>query len=196
MFRKRSLVTAILATLSVLPAFAQTDQPNQLAGDTVLIIRHAEKPAEGNTLTPRGEARARAYVQYFEPFHEDGLTLKVDALYAGADSADSLRPRLTLEPLARATGLPLHDSIGTKHSDDLVAELKSRPHGHTPLIAWRHGQIPALLKAFGASPEKLLPNGIWPDDVFDNVIILTFDSAGHLATQKLIHESLQVPPTQ
>ena len=165
--------------------------PNHLAGDTVLIIRHAEKPVTGSGLTEQGEARARAYVQYFEPFREQNINLKVDALYSGADSYNSLRPRLTLEPLSKATGIPLHSTVNTKHPEDLVAQLKSEAHGHTPLIAWRHGQIPALLRAFGASPEKLLPDGVWPDDVFDNVIILRFDQAGHLTSQKLVHEILQ-----
>lgn len=182
----------VLASVSI-AAVAQAG-PDHLAGNTVLIIRHAEKPAAGSGLTAQGEARARAYVHYFEPFHEQGLSLRVDALYSGADSDNSLRPRLTLLPLSKASGLVLHSSVNTKHPEELVSELKSQPHGHTPLVAWRHGQIPALLRAFGASPETLLPGGIWPDEVFDNVIVLTFDQEGKLTSQKLIHETLQIPP--
>ena len=192
--RLLSTAMILLASLSG-EAIAQA-AANQLGGDTVLIIRHAEKPTVGSGLTTQGEARARAYVEYFEPFREQNMNRKVDALYAGADSENSLRPRLTLEPLSKATGLSLHSNVSTKHPEELVAQLKSETHGHTPLIAWRHGQIPALLRAFGASPEQLLPNGTWPDDVFDNVIILTFDQAGKLASQKLVHENLQLPPTQ
>jgi broad specificity phosphatase PhoE len=80
---------------------------NYLANNTVLIVRHAEKPESGTGLTPLGEARARLYAKYFEPFQEDGLSIPVDCLYAGADSKNSIRPRLTLEPLSKATGLPL-----------------------------------------------------------------------------------------
>ena len=180
----------LLFTASLL---AMAHAQNQLAGDTVLIIRHAEKPASGNGLTALGEERAKPYVRYFEPFQEAGLSLKVDALYSGADSASSLRPRLTLEPLSKATGMPLHATVDTKNPEELVEALKTQPHGHIPLIAWRHGQIPALLRAFGASPEQLLPGGVWPDAVYDNVILLTFDASGKLASQRLIHESLQVP---
>ena len=191
-FRLAAAAVLLFATLG---PHSNAQAPNHLAGDTILIIRHAEKPATGSGLTPQGEARAHAYIQYFEPFKEQTLALKVDALYSGADSDNSLRPRLTLEPLSNATGLPIHSTVNTKHPEELVAQLKSEPHPHTPLIAWRHGQIPALLRAFGASPEKLLPNAIWPDDVFDNVIVLTFDQAGQLTSQKLIHESLHLPPT-
>jgi hypothetical protein len=167
-------------------AMAQS-APNHLANNTVLIVRHSEKPERGSGLTPLGEARAQLYAKYFEPFQEEGLSIPVDSLYAGADSKNSMRPRLTLEPLSKATGLPLHDS------EALVLELKTEAHGRHPLIAWRHGDMPALLTSFGASPEKLLPNGKWPDDVFDWVVVLTMGPDGQLASAKVIHEQLRVP---
>jgi len=166
---------------------------NYLANNTVLIIRHSEKPESGSGLTEMGEARARLYAKYFQPFQEGGLTVPVDSLYAGADSEKSHRPRLTLEPLSKATGLSIHLKFGTKDSESLVYELKTEPHGQHPLIAWRHGDMPALLTAFGASPEKLLPNGQWPDDVFDWVVVLTMGPDGQLSSAKLIHEQLKVP---
>jgi hypothetical protein len=171
---------------------AQTAQ-NYLANNTVLIVRHAEKPADGTGLTPMGEARARLYAKYFQPFQEHGLSISVDCLYAGADSKNSVRPRLTLEPLSKASGLPLHLNVGTKNPEALVLELKTEAHGQHPLIAWRHGEIPALLTAFGIAPEKILPNGKWPDDVFDWVIVITTGPDGRPVSAKLIHESLAVP---
>jgi len=173
---------------------AQT-QParNYLADNTVLIIRHSEKPEVGTGLTPVGEARARLYIKYFQPFQEEGLSVPVDCLYAGADSQSSVRPRLTLEPLSKATGMPLHLKVGTKDSEALVLQLRTEPHGRYPLIAWRHGEIPALLRAFGASPEKLLPNGKWPDEVFDWVIMLNMGPDGKLSEARVIHEQLKIP---
>ena len=163
--------------------------PDHLAGNTVLIVRHAEKPPLGRELTPTGEARAQAYIHYFEPFHDGGLNLRVNALYAGADSADSIRPRLTLEPLGHATGLAVDSTISTKTPDALVSLLRATQHGNHPLVAWRHGSIPSLLTAFGASPD-LIPGGKWPNDVYDWVIVLNFDSTGHLRSQRLVKETL------
>jgi hypothetical protein len=163
-----------------------------LANNTVLIIRHAEKPLTGSELTPAGQARAQAYTRYFEPFREDQLNLSVDALYAGADSESSVRPRQTLEPLSKSTGLKLDTSISTKDPAALVSLLRTAPHGAHPLVAWRHGQIPALLAAFGASPT-LLPNSRWPDDTFDWVVVLRFDAAGKLASSQLVKEHLNIP---
>lgn len=180
-----------IAILLALPALAQTSK-NSLANNTVLIVRHAEKPETGTGLRARGEARAALYVHYFEPFHEDGMSVKVDCLYAGADSQKSFRPRLTLEPLAKATGMPLHDQIGTKEPERLVHELETTEHGAHPLVSWRHGEIPALLTAFGAAPEKLLPGGKWPDEVFDWVIVLKMGSDGKLTDAKLVHEHLEI----
>jgi len=164
---------------------------DQLAGNTVLIVRHAEKPLLGRELTRTGEARAQAYIRYFEPFHDGGLKLRINALYAGADSADSVRPRLTLEPLSHATGLPLDSTVSTKQPEALVTLLRTQSHGNHPLVAWRHGSIPALLTAFGASPT-LLPESKWPNDIYDWVIVLTFDRSGHLQSSRLIHENLTI----
>ena len=175
-------------------ASAQTPR-NYLANNTVLIIRHSEKfEAEvGTGLNRAGEARARLYAKYFQPFQEEGLSIPVDCLYAGADSKSSFRPRLTLEPLSKATGIPLHTNIGTKDSEMLVQELKTEAHGQHPLIAWRHGEIPALLRAFGAAPDRLLPNGQWPDDIFDWVILLKMGPDGQFGSAKLIRETLKLP---
>jgi hypothetical protein len=169
---------------------------NYLADNTVLIIRHSEKPETGTGLTAQGEARAQLYAKYFQPFQEAGFSIMVDSLYAGADSSSSNRPRLTLEPISKTTGLPLHHKVGTKESDTLVHELETEPHGKHPLIAWRHGEIPALLTAFGASPEQLLPNGKWPDDVYDWVIVLKMGPEGQLSSAKLIREHLKVPASR
>ncbi len=182
---------AIYCLPFVLPLPCQQGH-DQLAGNTVLIIRHAEKPVEGQGLSLQGERRAGMYVSYFEPFAEGDLQFNVDALYAGSDSENSSRPRRTLVPLSQAKGMPLHVNVGTKEPGKLVTELRTEPHGSHPLIAWRHGQIPALLQAFGADAQALLPGGKWPDDVYDWVIVLRFDGAGVLKQQERLQEHLSV----
>ena len=184
----------MLALAVCLPAalFAQAPAKNYLAGNTVLIIRHSEKPETGRGLTPAGEARARAYISYFEPFQEADLNYRVDALFAGADSDSSDRPRLTLEPISRATGIKLDTSVPTEDPDKLVALLRTQPHGAHPLIAWRHRQMAELVHAFGAS-ASLIPGSRWPDDVYDWVIVLQFDRNGVLEKQERIVEHLTLP---
>jgi hypothetical protein len=191
---KLIIAAVLLVGSPILSNFSSAQQArNYLANNTVLIIRHSEKPDTGTGLNAAGEVRARLYTKYFQPFQEQGFSIQVDSLYAGADSKNSLRPRLTLEPLSKSSGMPLHSNIGTKDSELLVQELKTEAHGQHPLIAWRHSEIPTLLRAFGASPDKLLPNGQWPDDVFDWVVVLNIGPDGQVTSAKLVHQSLKLP---
>lgn len=166
--------------------------PNALRDAVILIVRHAEKPETGVELALAGVQRAHAYTNYFRNFAVDSAPLHLDCLIAAADSMNSHRSRLTLEPLSQSLGLPLDLRYKDKEAAQLAAELQARPHGKAILIAWHHGQIPALLQALGADPAKLLPGGAWPDDVFCWVIQLRYDQEGRLipGETKRVNENL------
>ena len=85
------------------------------------------------------------------------------------------------------------DAIARDTSEQLSRALAEKPHGEHVLIAWRHKKIPSLLKALGADPASLLPEGQWPDSVYDWVILLHFDATGHVDQQQLIHEPDPLP---
>src|SRR5579863_1551999 len=97
-----------IAFLCLPAALAQAENRDGLRDTTVLIVRHAEKPESGFGLTPAGEERARAYVHYFQNLKIDSQSVKLDALFATADSKNSHRPRLTLTPLSETLHLPLN----------------------------------------------------------------------------------------
>ena len=78
----RALAFLALGGIYCSSALAQS-AVNYLSNNTVLIVRHSEKPESGAGLTPAGEARALSYAKYFEPFQEQGLSISVDSLYAG-----------------------------------------------------------------------------------------------------------------
>lgn len=188
----RSLLLPFFAVLPLVAAGTATAQ-NALANTTVLIVRHAEKPKVGNSLTPQGFARAEAYTHYFAPFELDGKPLQINALYAGHDSADSMRPRLTLEPLSHTLHLPLNTDFMTNDPAALADFLRTQPHGDHVLIAWRHKKIPALVEALGGDPAQLLPSLPWPDDVYDWVLVLRYDAQGKLAGEQRIQEPNPLP---
>ena len=146
----------------------------------VLIIRHAEDAGSGHGLSPRGQERAEAYKNYFQNFTIDSKRREPNDVLVAADSKQSHRPRLTVEPFAKAAKLPIDSSFGNKQPIDLAAELRANHQGKVLLICWHHGQIPALLRALGAAPESLLPNGKWPKAVYNWVIVLSYDQNGHL----------------
>src|SRR5215510_944320 len=173
------LVAVIYGSALLLVADAQEGPKNSV----ILIIRHAENPANGHGLSPRGEERAKAYKNYFLNFTVDSKRVEPNAVVVAADSKQSHRPRLTVEPFAKAANLPIDNRFANKQPADLAAALRENYQGKVILICWHHGQIPALLRALGASPETLVPGGKWPRDVYDWVIMLSFDENGHVVPE-------------
>lgn len=184
---KFTLWVAVLL-LAAVPVFA--DNGSGLKDTVVLVIRHAEKPETGDTLTSAGEARAKAYVGYFKGYAVDSKPVTIDYLFAAADSKGSKRPRLTLTPLSKATGLAIDQRFTDKQFQELSDELRAKSHGATILICWHHGQIPMLLQALGANPKQLLPGGKWPNDTYSWVMQLRYDDKGQLAEAKCVKENL------
>ena len=191
--KPKLLVCGLLALAIPTAIFAkppQDEKASALKNAVILVIRHAEKPDSGHGLSAAGEARARAYVNYFENFTIDGQPLKLDHLFATTDSSSSHRPVLTVEPTAKALGLAIDSRFNDNQFSDLARELQSRPAGTNMLICWHHGEIPQLLKALGADPKKLLPKGKWPDAEFDWLIELRYDENGRLIESQRINENL------
>ena len=112
----------------------------------VLIIRHAEDADSGDGISPLGQERAEAYKNYFLNFAVDSKRLEPNVVFAAKDSKKSHRPRLTLEPFAKAANLKIDTRFGNDQSADLAADLRANQQGKVILICWRHGYIPALLQ--------------------------------------------------
>ena len=193
---KFNLLFCGLLALAISPAiFAKPpadEKFSALQNTVILIIRHAEKPDSGSGLSAYGEARAKAYVNYFKNFTNtaDGQQLKINYIFAAADSKESRRPRLTIAPTSQALGLAIDSRFKDKNFQELAAEIQSKPHGKTILISWHHGEIPSLLRALGTDAETVIPKAKWPEDVFGWVIELRYDADGQLAETRRINEKL------
>jgi hypothetical protein len=188
-FVYRRLFTAVIvASALTLTADAQ-DGPKDAV---VLIIRHAEDGGIGRALAPRGEQRAEAYKDYFLKFTVDSKGREPQAIFAAKDSKQSHRPRLTVEPFAKAAELRIDTRFGNNQSADLAADLRANQQGKVILICWRHPYVPALLGALGANPKTFLPKGKWPGAVYDWVILLSYDQDGRLisSSSRRINEHL------
>jgi hypothetical protein len=185
---RRLFIAIFFAYALTLVAQAQDGPKNSV----VLIIRHAEDADSGDGISPLGEKRAEAYENYFLNFTVDSKRREPAIIFAAKDSKKSHRPRLTMEPFAKAANLKIDTRFGNGQSADLAADLRANQQGKVILICWRHPYIPALLGALGANPESFLPNGKWPGAVFDWIILLSFDQNGHLipASSKRISEHL------
>ena len=173
----RFLFTAVIFASALLAVANAQEGPKNA---TVLIIRHAEDADSGDGVSPLGQERAEAYKNYFLNFTVDSKQREPTAIFAAKDSKKSHRPRLTMEPFAKAANLKIDMRFGNDQSTDLAADLRANQQGKVILICWRHPYIPALLSALGAKPETFLPSGRWPGAVFDWIILLSFDQDGHL----------------
>jgi hypothetical protein len=186
--------TLFLCGLLILAPAADGKKHNKsgfgLKNAVILVIRHGEKPASGPLLSPAGQARAQAYVGYFKSFAVGSKPLKLDYLFAAADSKESQRPRLTIEPLSKALGLAIDDKFSGTKPQDVVRAIRKKPAGQQFLICWHHAQVPQLLTTLGADPKGVLPKGKWPNSVFGWVIQLCYDSNSHLVEAKRIEENL------
>ena len=191
----KCLFTAVFfASTLTLPADSQSGPKDAV----VLIIRHGEKPDTGRDLSPAGQQRAEAYIHYFQEFTVDSKPLRPDTIFAAKDSKDSERPRLTVEPFAQAEKLRIDTRFSSGQSTELSAALRATEQGKRILISWHHTDIPDLLRALGAKPKRLLPDGKWPDPVFGWVIMLSYDQDGRLipASTRRINEHLMPDDSQ
>ena len=136
------------------------------SGSIIVLIRHAEKAEYGNGLSPAGQVRANAYVQYLQGFMPlEGTVIHWDHIFASKKTDESHRPVLTVTPLSEALDIPIHQHYADEDFIRLVKHLRERRDhyaGKAILICWHHGKILQLAAALGASPETLPPSSAWP----------------------------------
>ncbi|MEU7166603.1 hypothetical protein AB0A70_18445 [Streptomyces morookaense] len=176
-------------------AAGETGRAPASGDDTIMIIRHAEKPKESgkkppfgitedgeqsvHALTVRGWQRAGALTGLFAP---DGGTplrqglVRPTAVYAASphNGGGGLRLSETVTPLAAK--LKLKPNVDHRTDDEAaLAEELVGLHGAT-LVAWEHHRISAIVKGLGkVRPE---PPKAWPDDRFDLVWVFTRKGGG------------------
>lgn len=168
-----------VALLAVLAGCSHEATPPFVRPNAILIIRHAEKPADAADpgLSPAGRGRAEALPDLFRksPSSPDPFPAQ-DFVLAAKASRHSDRPAETVAPLATALGLEVDARYAGDDLTGLAGEVYTNPRyaGKTVLICWHHGAIPELAAVLGATgvPHK------WRDDVFDRVWVVSFGPRG------------------
>jgi hypothetical protein len=170
------------------------------AQETIVAIRHAEKPAAGlGQLTCRGLNRALALPRVLI-----GRFGKPDAIYApdpavevndGSDHLYSyVRPLVTIEPTAIELGMPVNAQIGFTDIAGLQSALTAPANAHALIfVAWEHEMLnrfaKQMLKSYGDDPS-LVPN--WPNSDYDRIYVFRITRSGSKPklTFKVEHENL------
>lgn len=134
----------VLYTL-LLWASALSAMPQQ-----VILLRHAEKPATGDTLSPLGFQRSLELVSYFESGAPFELKNPV-AIYAQRSDKQhgSTRPVQTIAPLANAWQVPLYTTYSSDKYKELVDEISKQYNSGLVLICWSHEGLQDIATQFG-----------------------------------------------
>ena len=194
-----SIVLACL--LGNLPASdAQSQQAN---GETIVLLRHGEKPPGGlGQLTCKGLNRALAL-----PSVLIGRYGKPDFIYAPNPSMQVndgnnqptysyVRPLATIEPTAIRLGMPVNTQIGFLHIDELQKTLLQPAYAHSLIfVAWEHEKLRdfavQMLQSFGTGAAQV---PAWTNDDYETIYVFHItrfgDNAAPHATLEIQKEGL------
>ena len=151
----------------------------------IILIRHAEKPADPDNphLSRAGVRRAARLVSFIttDPaMNRFGLPVAVFATHTTRHD-NGQRTQETVAPLARALKLPVQTPYLGKDYAALARLILANPAyaGKTVLICWNHEEIPQLAAALGVTPEP--PK--WKGSVFNRVYVISYHAGSAVLVQ-------------
>jgi hypothetical protein len=181
-----------ISLASAVPAGSQTAEgmpPEKV--ETVVCIRHGEKPAAGlGQLTCQGLNRALRLPQVLiGKFGKPDFIFAPDPNQMNHDPAGEfcyVRPLATIEPTAIQCSLPVNTHFGFKDIAGLEQELTKPVYaGATIFVAWEHKYlddfVKDMVKASGGDISQV-PG--WPGNDFDSIFVirLAHNKGGTTAT--------------
>ncbi len=144
-------------------SFAQTQQPPL----KVIIIRHGEKPVNGDNLNCQGLNRSQLLPAVI--ISKFGIPAFSYVPSLSTDSATKhARMFQTITPLAVKYNLIINSKFSGKDSSTLTQDIFKR-YGNV-LVVWDHKSIVPIIHAFGINDPLLK----WDNDDFDSIWIVTF----------------------
>ena len=163
-------------------ANGQTNAAAAPAVETIVCIRHGEKPPAGlGQLTCRGLNRALALPKVL--LDKYGSPQFIFAPNPAQKSENGtynyVRPLMTIEPTAIRCGLPVNTQFGFTEIQGLEGELDRQPYTNaTIFIAWEHGLLDNFARdmvgKYGGDPKQVPP---WPGKDFDTIFVLKITHA-------------------
>lgn len=193
-FRTILCITAALCLGAAAPLAARSP------GETVVFIRHGEKPPGGlGQLSCQGLNRALALPAVIaREFGVPDAFIAPDPASPKSDHGrdyDYVRPLATIEPTAIAAGRPVDASIGYRDATGLARLLLApERRASVVVVAWEHTQIVdvarLLLQSRGGKPADV-PD--WNHDDYDSIYIVRLPPDGP-ATFAQDHEGLNDQP--
>jgi hypothetical protein len=174
----------------------QNPAPSQTNVETIVFLRHGEKPPGGlGQLTCQGLNRSLAlppilisrfgkadYI--FAPDPEGKVT------EGGLRQFDYIRPLATIEPTAIRLGLPVRADFRYKDIAGLQRELTKQQYNQALIfVSWEHYELGRMVRnfvgAFGRNPAEV-PE--WPGDDYDSLYVLRISDTGGKKSISFSHD--------
>lgn len=196
-------VCVALALSALVIAAPATQAQDPVTTQTVVLLRHGEKPAAGlGQLDCQGLNRALALPAVLaRRFGRPAAIFAPNPATKVRDPGgvfDYVRPLATIEPTAIALGLPVDASVGFTDIDGLQRRL-GEPHLHDALVfvAWEHMRIEMVVRSLLArhnGDAAAVP--AWRDDDFDSIYVVRIARRGNRASASFehTHEGLDNQP--
>jgi hypothetical protein len=152
----------------------------------VIIIRHADRVLpNGVCLSLQGLERAAAMTYYFSetPTYTTPPITHIFAAYSR--QPPYIRCKQTCQPTAGHLKLPINIDYNFTQLKEVAHEILTNPryNNRTILMCWEHEHIAPLVIAFGGEDP-----GLWPDNIFDQVYMLSFETNRKPKFQKFLQE--------
>lgn len=162
-----TLLNHLLAALFFIVAPFFSVAQNRLANQRIVLIRHAEKPLNGDNLSCIGFNRSLKLVGLLK--EKFGI---LDYIFVPSPSTGkqtkNLRMLQTALPLATKYNLAINTKYAVNDVNQMAIEI-SKKQG-TILIVWEHNQLAALARALGVQTSELH----WASDDYDSIWIISY----------------------
>jgi len=132
-----------------------------------VIIRHGEKPADGDNLTCKGLNRALALPKVLNAKFGVASSVIVPAINAG-NRTKSGRMFQTVTPYAVKYNLDINSSYEENDYKRIAKDVRKR--SGVVIMVWEHNAIPGLARALGVDGGFL----DWGGDDFDSIWVITY----------------------
>jgi hypothetical protein len=191
---RQSTLAAAAITLALL-LFAGIRTWSDDAVETIVLLRHGEKPEQGlGQLNCQGLNRALALPSVIaKTFGRPSAIFAPNPSQRKDDhggSYDYVRPLATIEPTAIFFGLPVNASFGFNDIDGVRAAIEQPGYRNAVvLVAWEHKSIEAIARALLAAhggEAPLVPK--WHKDDFDSIYVVTISGTGNAAKATFAHQ--------
>jgi hypothetical protein len=169
---------------------------------TLVLVRHAEKPAEGlGLLTCKGLNRALLLPDFFasnfqrpDYIFAPNPAVKVTEIHGNGQRYDYVRPLLTIGPTAVRFGVPISTQLPF-NDPGLLADTLLDPqyHNDTIYVAWEHSNLVAFAEIVLTRFHDPTPVPPWPNSDYDTFYVFRIDW-GKIPTLKFEVRSEHIGP--